>query len=471
MAIVYMPGEKMWDTWIYQYEGEYHLFFLSDGRIGRAVSKDLIHWDRLPPIENMASADDWDADGMKMTGSVARVGDAFYLCYGSGDGTPVGMIVSDDLLSWRRVGEAPILPSASPYKIGSHWRDLSAYYDEQAKVWNGYLFAIDEKSGRPAIAQVTSENYLSWSYQEPAFVSDVYSPTNDGFVFLEVPDYFVLGDVHYLLFSSVRSRKRSTSGRKDAAGTWYLMAEKRNGPWRVPARPLLLGSGRGRYDHYVGRTTTFAGQTLLYHHTWGHGPVSWATPKKVVQNGDGSLSLEYWSRLDTLVEKTLLHDSIVTVEADPGKSALQVLDVSCADFMFTGILEHTRAEPVTLLWHIHRGPMTVASGLDIDARNDTISVSEIRYDKRSIDDFNGNTYLRYRRDDIVRSDPKSQEIHIRIISRAHQVEIYIDDGWVFSMDMSDLPSKGTFGLLADSGSARLKEVTISVLEDLPGATE
>ena len=81
MGIVYMSPEKMWDTWIYQDGDDFHLFFLSSGDIGRAVSQDLIHWRHLPPIRNKAKKGDWDEGGMLMTGSVAKVGNTYFLCY------------------------------------------------------------------------------------------------------------------------------------------------------------------------------------------------------------------------------------------------------------------------------------------------------------------------------------------------------------------------------------------------------
>jgi beta-fructofuranosidase len=473
MGIVYLPAEDMWDTWIYQDGNDYHLFFLSGGDIGRAVSTDLIHWRRLPSIRNMASAGDWDEAGMVMTGSVAKVGDSYYLCYGSGAGTPIGFLVSTDLLAWQRYSGKPVLPSKAPYTVGSHWRDLSAYYDEEDRVWHGYLFAIDQKSGCPAIALVTSGDYLEWSYQEPVFVSEPYSRTNNGFVFLEVPDYFRIGDSHYLLFSSVRSRKQSTSGRTDAAGTWYLVAEKKEGPWRVPERPLLLGSGRGRFDHYVGRTTVFEGQRLLYHHTWGRGKVSWATPKLINSNPDGSLGLRYWPRLDTLITKTALNVPSLAVVAKPGAPELTKLDIECSDFMFTCTIDFSRADEATLLWHLHSDLVSVASGLQIDLRQGSLSMTEVRFSERSIEEFNGNTYLRHLRDDIARHFASNEKIAIRIISRAHQVEVYVDDAWVFSMDMSDLPASGGFGFLVDSGELRIENVVVSELEELqrlPGAT-
>ena len=224
MGIAYVSPEVMWDTWLCQNGEDYHLFFLSKGNIGRAVSRDLIHWTHLPPIENMAGEGDWDETGMQLTGSVAKVGGRFYLCYGSGEGTPIGLVVSDDLVEWKRYGDKPVLPAAPPYAIGTHWRDLSAYYDKNNMRWNGYLFGIDGSTGNASLAHVSSEDYVTWTYHDPLFVSAPYTRTNDGFVYMEVPDYFPMGELHYMLFSSVRSRKRSTSGRRDASGTWYLTA-------------------------------------------------------------------------------------------------------------------------------------------------------------------------------------------------------------------------------------------------------
>jgi hypothetical protein len=37
----------------------------------------------------------------------------------------------------------------------------------------------------------------------------------------------------------------------------------------VPKNPLLLGTGLGRNDHYVGRTIVHKGKRLMYHQNWG----------------------------------------------------------------------------------------------------------------------------------------------------------------------------------------------------------
>lgn len=467
MGIVYISPERMWDTWIYQAGDAFHLFFLSGGDIGRAVSEDLIHWNHLPPIKNTAAVGDWDEAGMKMTGSVAKVGDVYYLCYGSGKGTPIGLIRSEDLVTWERVGDHPIMPSGAPYDAGNAWRDLTAYLDAETGVWNGYLYAIHGATGKPAIAHIRSQDYLTWSYHEPIYVTEEsYSRTNNGFVDLEVPDYFEMGDTLYMLFSSCSSRKNATSGRADAMGTWYIRKEAGKEAWELPQAPLLLGSGRGRMDNYVGRTVMYQGQMLLYHQTWGQGKVSWATPKLVSQDADGGLVLEYWPDLDGLVTGAAMANRGFSVQAPTDETAFEPIDTTIEDFMLTCTADVSHADSAALLWHVRPGSTVVASGLHIDSRQNAVSIVEVRYLEQSVRRFNAKTYSRYLRDDYLFDTLDSGNLQIRIISRAHQVEIYIDDVWVFSMDMSDLPSSGQFGILCDSGQLHLSDVTISELEPL-----
>ena len=480
MGIVYRSPERMWDTWVFKNGRDFHLFFLSRGNIGRAVSTDLIHWKHLPPIENMARTGDWDEAGMKMTGSVTKVGNRYFLCYGSGEGTPIGLIVSDDLCSWKRVGDKPVLPSAPPYATGKGWRDLSFYFDEEKNLWNGYLYGIDGASGNPSIAHVTTADFITWNYRPPAFVSEPYTRTNDGFYNLEVPDYFQLGEKHYLLFSSVSARKDVTSGRKDASGTWYLTADDPQGPWHVPPNPLLFGSGRGRYDVYVGRTVEYRGCRLLYHQTWGLGKTSWGTPKVVKQTTNGDLFLTYWPDLDTLKTGTLFHAPHITSEPTPYISAtgivitrarsLELFGPDVSDMMLVCKVDLGEAKSATLVWHHQPGNQSIATGLKIVPQKSVFQMIRLEY-LESVTKFKSDTYNTYIRDDYTDPSMISTEIAVRIISRAQQVEVYINDIWVFSMDASDLPPEGGFGLLAENGAAAVRDLTIFSLEPLETATE
>ena len=466
MGIVYKPRERMWDTWVFQRGEDYHLFFLSKGNIGRAVSKDLIHWQQLPAIENMAGKGDWDEAGMKMTGSVTNVGDKYYLCYGSGEGTPIGLIVSDDLLTWERVGDSPVLLSAPPYAVGAGWRDMSAYYNEAHQRWDGYLYGVDGESGNPSIAHVSSADFKSWTYHTPVFVSEPYDRTNDGFIDLEVPDYFRMGSRHYLLFASVRSRKDHSSGRSDASGTWYLTADALEGPWRVPQNPLLLGSGNGRNDHYVGRTVSYGGERLLYHHTWGLGTVCWGTPKLVKQQEAGDLSLEYWPELDRLKTGVVYQKARLTSEPKQLSNALELFGPETADFLIECTVDMSGRATATLLWHHKPDRLSVATGLKIIPGESSVEMVRLEYLEEGIRRFNADTYYSYRRDTYTNPSLISDRVNVRILSRAHQVEIYLNGTWIFSMDVSDLPAEGNFGMLAENGLAQIEDMMVYSLEPI-----
>jgi beta-fructofuranosidase len=475
-GITYKPAIPMWDTWIYQEGDDYHLFFLSSGNIGRAVSKDLIHWETLPSIQNMAEEGDWDRQGMVKTGCTIKHGDTYYLSYGSGEGSPVGFLTSKDLLHWEPYPGNPVLPSKAPYKEGDHWRDLSSYLDPEKNLWEGYLFGIHEASDQPSIAYVTSRDYLNWEYHEPVFISEPWSRENNGFIFLEVPEYFRIGGKHYLIFSSVRSRKENTSGRKDASGTWYLVSDNKQGPYRVPESPLLLGYGHGRIDTYVGRTIVYQGQRLLYHHTWADwGLVSLGTPKIIQQDPEGNLELRYWPGLAGLEEKTVLEKDTLKIESkkdnpahlrphwqlpDMPRTWSPVNGVRIRDAMITCSVRMDKSVSGGLMWHI-KGKK--ARGICFYPSEDLVSIGEIEYRGP---DLYANTIENRILDEYQHKGLLEGEFEVRVMLRRHMAEIYIDDRWVFTTGIKDDPGEGGFGFWTEGGELLITGLKITELEPL-----
>jgi len=326
-------------------------------------------------------------------------------------------------------------------------------------------FLTPAKGPTPCVAHLVSKDLVKWAYLPPVFVSG-------DFVDMEVPDYFELEGRHYLMFSSGRSRK-DTSGRKNASGTYYVMSDRRDDGYRVPKDPLLLGSGTGRFDNYVGRTIPFEGGRLLYHHTAG-GPVTWATPKIVRQYKDGALWLRYWPGLAKLETRTLLDDPR-GVSTDPrvgtGGWTLQnkrftgqtphehrcilLLPVSPADAMITCKVDPRGAETIGLVW---RWDGTKGAGLTVSHRTDTAAVVNVAAGTRlptvkTVDAYQG-----------LRMTPGAQDL--RVLVRAHRVEVYINDRWIFGTSMTDSPRTGRIGLLVDSGSVTFSEVRVAEIEPL-----
>ena len=469
---VFVPKEGvwMWDTWVMQDGDDYQLFYLSkQGGLGRAVSQDLIHWTQLPMITNLAKPGDWDEKGMLLTGSTVKHDGKYYISYGSRHPEPLGLLVSNDLKNWARVGD-PVLPRMEPYGR-QDWRDLSNYWDPVRKIWEGYLCA--RFKDLPCVGHVTSPDLLHWSYLEPLFVSEPYTRDNNGFVEFEVPDYFELDGKSYIVFSSIRSRKNETSGREDAAGTWYLMADRKEGPYHVPSNPLLMGTGMGRIDHYVGRTITNKGKRLMYCQNWGPDtPVNWSTPKLIVPDANHELHLAYWPDLDVLKKGLLFSAATLSVQSDADRryKIHDIEGVTATDFMLTCDLTFKGAKSCTFTW---RSPIPLQPpqseksrtyGLRIEPAEGRFSLVQVVPSLH----FGGNTYQadlidRYTNKELSQALP----MKLRIMVRRDRSEVYVNDRWIFNVGFKELPPKGGFSILTESGGVEITNLEIHELEPLP----
>jgi hypothetical protein len=54
-----------------------------------------------------------------------------------------------------------------------------------------------------------------------------------------------------------------------------------------------------------------------------------------------------------------------------------------------------------------------------------------------------------------------ESLHVRILTRSHISEVYLNEQWIFSMDISDLPPQGDIGFLTISGTATIKNLRIA----------
>ena len=213
-------GHHMSDAWYFVDESAdaVHMYYLAqpinDGPpfVGHAVSRDLVSWQRLPPALRTGPPGSWD-DLRVCTGSVMERGGQYWMAYsatGTTDSTldeqhrvqRIGMAVSDDLATWRKLPENPVLQSGTDAyeRMGSgqrkmvHWRDPFLLEHGGAV----YQFIVARRTeGDPAtrgtVALARSTDMRSWDILPPVEHERVADE-------MEVPQVYEIEGHWYLTF-------------------------------------------------------------------------------------------------------------------------------------------------------------------------------------------------------------------------------------------------------------------------------
>ncbi|OJX47843.1 glycoside hydrolase family 68 protein [Devosia sp. 66-22] len=315
----------IWDFWLVQDQDLWHIFFLQADKslgdpelrhrnvsIGHATSRDLHSWSHLgtcfaPSQER--SFDDWTT----WTGSVVRGTDGtWHLFYtgtaheGGGLHQRIGHATSDDLHSWRRVGNGLALDlSGADYEeyTPGGWRDRSmrdpwVMRDPAGDGWVMYFTArvpghVELNAGA-AIGYATSPDLLTWTLQPPVYAGGTFSQ-------MEVPQVFEHGGRWYCLFTTWAvdwsEAYRRGSPQSPVSGTHYLIAADPKGPWRIAPGAFLDGAEPAR--RYASKVVKDADGKLFimgFIHTTATNPfvgeVSDPIPVTVDQQGYLSVRLD-----------------------------------------------------------------------------------------------------------------------------------------------------------------------------------
>jgi len=218
------PGMWTNDNWFAQDGDTYHAFYLQVpacigdrnnwphrallNQVGHATSKDLVHWtDQGPVIVPIPGT--WIQ--ALATGSVARFEGKWWMVFTVNQGKPgVGLAVSEDLMTWKLVGDGPIIPTAvysgtwqgAPLKW---WPCADPYlYPEPIDGW--MVMVVNAKvEGAPAdssgcLATWRSRDLKTW---EPGPVL-LYPQSIDR---LETPQLWQHGSRWYLYFGAAHDQK------------------------------------------------------------------------------------------------------------------------------------------------------------------------------------------------------------------------------------------------------------------------
>lgn len=279
-----LPDKWIWDFWLAEERGRYHLFFLQAPKslldpslrhwhasIGHAVSSDLIEWELRPAALGPGRSGSWD-DLSTWTGSIQRRGELWYLLY---TGTShaerglvqrIGVAVSPDLDSWERVGDrAAIEPDPRWYETldlslwhDQAWRDPWLQFDSGDGAYHALITARSNRGpqdGRGVIGHARSLDLVEWEVLPPL-------TTPAGFGQMEVPQVVTFHQDTYLLFSSdVETQTFDRRADGTGTGTYYVKAGGPLGPFPVgEARPLRADP---QGSEYAGKLVRQNG-SLLY---------------------------------------------------------------------------------------------------------------------------------------------------------------------------------------------------------------
>lgn len=497
--MIYRPvvTRKLWDTWLFPWEGQFHLFFLETqetnlDHVGRAVSDDLVHWKTLPSIRTKGEKGEWNHWGT-LAGMVVPHDGRFYMFVGSipDQQEVVGMWVSDDLEHWVPHPGNPVLYPAGPHYLTDRarapywpvdWRDPHIFWREEDQHYHAILCArlpqwSHEDTGA-ALAHVRSRDLIHWEHLPPL------ATPGRRFFNTEVPDLFELNGRYYLTFntSSLAGIKINTPHREEVTGAFYMVAPSFEGPFRLPDDPLLIGAGYAKQCAYSARTIPYEGGRLLYHHVGGERP-AWAAPKMVRAEDDGTLWLEYMpvlEKLETEVVCGSIKDIPSSESADLGcwkRSGNRLVGtaiamgtsykVACdaADLHFQCRVSVSSAACAGVVLRGDPDKQGVAILLDFEHQRIQIGPAKgPQVMKGSVGAFASWHYAFL--DTCLCRLVRGKLYHLRCFARDEHFEVYLDGRWIFTTVMTDAPKRGNVELCVERGEAEFTDLRIANIESL-----
>ena len=488
------PERILHDTWVLVHGDEVHLFYLAmrvgnnqHRLIGHALSTDWLHWTELPHIDLAGALGTWDA-GRVGTGHIFLGRDGrFYLAY-TGRIDPqedIGLAVSDDLVSWKKVGTEPVWPQAlaAPYEtdfrergVPQAWRDPfvldlpdgKRYALLCAKRGEGPL------AGRACVAVARIDDLHHWTTLPPLHTPPLF-PT------MEVPEIFPMEGRWWLTFNAHGGwgRRLDTASRAMAGGTFCLVADEPFGDWQVPEDSLLLGAGLGRNDAVVARSVLWQGERLVYHHYNGSGEAGSARAlglPKVLDAVGNRLVLRPWSGLAAIQRPATQSEwqapqtgplssgtwettgSEVVGHCEQG-AAVCVATVNPADLDITCEIHLLGAERAG----IGVGGSTNGLGAAVvllDPKRHQVSLNELRAGTFGpvLDPPLDAARCLFCADGAHR---------LRILKRNRYLEVFLDEELVFSTVWRDTDADRHLVAAVDGGRAMFRPTAIHALEPMP----
>lgn len=255
------PGTGLGDVDVRHDGTLFHLFHLtqqSHHAIAHAVSQDGFTWETLDPALGLGRRGRFDDDMLWTMRVMRNPRNGLFHMYYTGCSTRehgrvqrIGLAISEDLMTWRRWSEDPILEASPPHyesdlnRLGFvPFRDPFVFVDDDGG-WHMLVTAREPAGSRfrsACIAHATSADGLRWELQEPLY-------RNPDFEDMEVPFVVRAGGYWHLLFNTL-----------GLACTKVRRARTLAGPWLHPLGPELLPEGNS-----IAGCCEVEGRHLLFH--------------------------------------------------------------------------------------------------------------------------------------------------------------------------------------------------------------
>ncbi len=305
----------------------------------------------------------------------------------------------------------------------------------------------------------------------------------------EVPDMFVHDGRRYVLFStgSLFGIRLNTPTRPETCGTYYMVGEALEGPYRLPQECLLVGAGYGRMSAYVGRTHVFGGERLLYHHVrdesgadaWS---ATWGAPKRLRTGPNGELRAAYWPGLEALETGEPRFSFRDRAPGWEGSGAAWHGRAQAAGTSLAALSDaadvHVRVD-VTALSGGRCGLVLRASegagvlvSLDLDlgrleiglaAQHETAGWGYQRVGFiPGVPCEEGPSVI----DSCLWPLQPGRRYSLRCLARAEHFEVYLDERWVFTAVIREAARRGEVHLFVERGEARFDGLRVAALAAL-----
>jgi len=224
----------------------------------------------------------------------------------------IGLVVSDDLLTWEKVSPDPVLEPGGPWyqtdptdaiNYETAWRDPYVLFHAPEACFYAFICARVADGGDVGggcIAVARSEDLIDWTLLPPAHVSDILTC-------LEVPEYFTLDGQHYLTYTTSYhfGTPYPVYDPYQATGTFYLTSDEMLSGYAAPDHDnTLMASLPNSVATYVGRSIPSSDpdrRIFYYQNVWPRQPDealhgSLSAPKLLGADSDGRLRLQYAPR-------------------------------------------------------------------------------------------------------------------------------------------------------------------------------